>query len=184
MSQDPDDTLKRKTFELLYKMTKSSNVEVIVDRMIDYMISINDNHYKTEIASRCVELAEQFAPSNHWFIQVSAILPFSPDCLFNFILFGLNTNLLLSCFTYVFTIQTMNTVFERAGDLVNIKVAHKLMRLIAEGFGEDDDNADSQLRSSAVCFLKVDGKLCHLAGSRAYKYGVVALVCLGLGYLV
>ena len=68
--QDPDDTLKRKTFELLYKMTKSSNVEVIVDRMTDYMISINDNHYKTEIASRCVELAEQFAPSNQWFIQV------------------------------------------------------------------------------------------------------------------
>lgn len=68
--QDPDDTLKRKTFDLLYKMTKSSNVEVIVDRMIDYMISINDHHYKTEIASRCVELAEQFAPSNQWFIQV------------------------------------------------------------------------------------------------------------------
>ncbi|XP_065877520.1 AP-4 complex subunit epsilon [Euphorbia lathyris] len=112
--EDPDDTLKRKTFELLYKMTKSSNVEVIVDRMIDYMISINDNHYKTEIASRCVELAEQFAPSNHWFIQ------------------------------------TMNKVFEHAGDLVKSKVAHNLMRLIAEGFGEDDDTADSQLRSSAV----------------------------------
>ncbi|GLT81031.1 hypothetical protein SLA2020_524390 [Shorea laevis] len=112
--EDPDDTLKRKTFELLYKMTKSSNVEVIVDRMIDYMISINDNHYKTEIASRCVELAEQFAPSNQWFIQ------------------------------------TMNKVFEHAGDLVNVKVAHNLMRLIAEGFGEDNDTADSQLRSSAV----------------------------------
>lgn len=25
------------------------------------------------------------------------------------------------------------------------------MRLIAEGFGEDDEGADSQLRSSAVC---------------------------------
>ncbi|XP_024996813.1 AP-4 complex subunit epsilon-like isoform X2 [Cynara cardunculus var. scolymus] len=112
--EDPDDTLKRKTFELLYKMTKSSNVEVIVDRMIDYMISINDSHYKTETASRCVELAEQFAPSNHWFIQ------------------------------------TMNKVFQHAGDLVNPKVAHNLMRLIAEGFGEDDDTADSQLRSSAV----------------------------------
>lgn len=48
--------------------------------------------------------------------------------------------------------QTMNRVFEHAGDLVNIKVAHNLMRLIAEGFGEDDDAADSQLRSSAVCF--------------------------------
>lgn len=77
MTQDPDDTLKRKTFELLYKMTKPSNVEVIVDRMIDYMVNINDNHYKTEIASRCVELAEQFAPSNQWFIQVITILPFS-----------------------------------------------------------------------------------------------------------
>ncbi|TKY70188.1 AP-4 complex subunit epsilon [Spatholobus suberectus] len=112
--EDPDDSLKRKTFELLHKMTKSSNVEVIVDRMIDYMISISDDHYKTYIASRCVELAEQFAPSNHWFIQ------------------------------------TMNKVFEHAGDLVNIKVAHNLMRLIAEGFGEDNDAADSQLRSSAV----------------------------------
>uniref|UniRef100_A0A2P2MR91 AP-4 complex subunit epsilon n=1 Tax=Rhizophora mucronata TaxID=61149 RepID=A0A2P2MR91_RHIMU len=116
--EDPDDTLKRKTFELLYKMTKSSNVEVIVDRMIDYMISISDNHYKTEIASRCVELAEQFAPGNQWFIQ------------------------------------TMNKVFEHAGDLVNSKVAHNLMRLTAEGIGEDDDSADSQLRSSAVCNQK------------------------------
>lgn len=121
--EDPDDTLKRKTFELLYKMTKSSNVEVIVDRMIDYMISINDHHYKTDIASRCVELAEQFAPSNHWFIQ------------------------------------TMNKVFEHVGDLVNIKVAHNLMRLIAEGFGEDDDTADSQLRSSAVeSYLRIIGE--------------------------
>ncbi|XP_014520763.1 AP-4 complex subunit epsilon [Vigna radiata var. radiata] len=121
--EDPDDSLKRKTFELLYKMTKSSNVEVIVDRMIDYMISISDDHYKTYIASRCVELAEQFAPSNHWFIQ------------------------------------TMNKVFEHAGDLVNVKVAHNLMRLIAEGFGEDDDAADSQLRSSAVeSYLRIIGE--------------------------
>ncbi|KAI3680026.1 hypothetical protein L2E82_50763 [Cichorium intybus] len=121
--EDPDDTLKRKTFELLYKMTKSTNVEVIVDRMIEYMISINDNHYKTEIASRCVELAEQFAPTNHWFIQ------------------------------------TMNKVFQHAGDLVNPKVAHNLMRLIAEGFGEDDDTADSQLRSSAVeSYLQIMGE--------------------------
>lgn len=44
----------------------------------------------------------------------------------------------------------MNKVFEHAGDLVNVKVAHNLMKLIAEGFGEDDDTADSQLRSSAV----------------------------------
>ncbi|CAN0920110.1 Protein ACTIVITY OF BC1 COMPLEX KINASE 3, chloroplastic [Linum grandiflorum] len=46
-------------------------------------------------------------------------------------------------------LETMNRVFEHAGDLVNIKVAHNLMRLIAEGFGEDDDTADTHLRSSA-----------------------------------
>jgi AP-4 complex subunit epsilon-1 len=121
--EDPDDTLKRKTFELLYKMTKSTNIEVIVDRMIEYMISITDHHYKAEIASRCVELAEQFAPSNQWFIQ------------------------------------TMNKVFEHAGDLVNIRVAHNLMRLIAEGFGEEDEGADSQLRSSAVdSYLRILGE--------------------------
>ncbi|GMJ12572.1 Adaptor Protein Complex 4E [Hibiscus trionum] len=137
--EDPDDTLKRKTFELLYKMTKSTNVEVIVDRMIDYMISINDNHYKTEIASRCVELAEQFAPSNQWFIL------------------------------------TMNKVFEHAGDLVNIKVAHNLMRLIAEGFGEDDDTADSQLRSSAV-----DSYL-HILGEPKLPSVFLQVICWVLG---
>ncbi|KAA3469321.1 AP-4 complex subunit epsilon-like [Gossypium australe] len=137
--EDPDDTLKRKTFELLYKMTKSTNVEVIVDRMIDYMISINDNHYKTEIASRCVELAEQFAPSNQWFIQ------------------------------------TMNKVFEHAGDLVNIKVAHNLMRLIAEGFGEDDDTADSQLRSSAV------ESYLHILGEPKLPSVFLQVICWVLG---
>ncbi|KAH0981492.1 hypothetical protein GBA52_008669 [Prunus armeniaca] len=47
-------------------------------------------------------------------------------------------------------LETMNKVFEHAGDLVNVKVAHNLVKLIAEGFGEDDDSADSQLRSSAI----------------------------------
>lgn len=121
--EDPDDTLKRKTLELLYKMTRSSNVEVIVDRMISYMKNLTDSHNKTEIASRCIELAERFAPSNQWFIQ------------------------------------TMNQVFEHAGDLVPAKVAQDLMRLIAEGAGEEDEDADSQLRSSAVeSYLQILGE--------------------------
>jgi AP-4 complex subunit epsilon-1 len=95
-------------------MTKSSNVEVIVEHMISYMRTLNDAHNKTELASRVIELAERFAPSNQWFIQ------------------------------------TMNQVFELAGDLVPPKVAHDLMRLLAEGAGEDDEEADSLLRSSAV----------------------------------
>ncbi|KAJ7560596.1 hypothetical protein O6H91_04G136800 [Diphasiastrum complanatum] len=121
--EDPDDTLKRKTLDLLYKMTKSSNVDVIVDRMIGYMRTISDAHYKTDISSRIIELAERYAPSNHWFIQ------------------------------------TMNQVFEFAGDLVPAKVAHDLMRLIAEGAGGEDEDADNQLRSSAVeSYLQVLGE--------------------------
>lgn len=49
--------------------------------------------------------------------------------------------------------QTMNQVFELAGDLVPAKVAHDLMRLLAKGAGEEDEDADSLLRSSAVCCL-------------------------------
>ena len=43
----------------------------------------------------------------------------------------------------------MTTVFELGGDLVKPEVANNLMRLIAEGTGEDDD-ADEELRSEAV----------------------------------
>ncbi|CAM6034019.1 unnamed protein product [Sphagnum compactum] len=70
MHQDPDNTLKHKTLDLLYKMRKSSNVEVIMENMIRYMQTLNDAHNKTEIAGQVIKLAERFAPSNQWFIQV------------------------------------------------------------------------------------------------------------------
>jgi hypothetical protein len=62
-------------------------------------------------------------------------------------------SLLFYCYFFPNENQTMNKVFEHAGDIVNPRVAHNLMRLIAEGFGEDDEGADTQLRSSAVCNL-------------------------------
>jgi hypothetical protein len=45
-------------------------------------------------------------------------------------------------------IQTMNSVFERGGDLVDVAVAHNLMRLIAEGPSGDDEQ-DNLLRAYA-----------------------------------
>jgi hypothetical protein len=68
--EDPDDTLKRKTLDLLYKMTKPNNVEVIVERMIAYMRTVTDTHSKGNIAGKVIELAERFAPTNEWFILV------------------------------------------------------------------------------------------------------------------
>ena len=43
----------------------------------------------------------------------------------------------------------MNAVFELGGELVRPDVAHNLMRLIAEGSGEDED-ADMALRAYAA----------------------------------
>ena len=46
-------------------------------------------------------------------------------------------------------ITTLTTVFELGGDLVKPEVAHTVMRLIAEGSGEDDE-ADDELRQDVV----------------------------------
>eukprot|EP00898_Chlorokybus_atmophyticus_P003775 jgi/Chlat1/4399/Chrsp29S04536 len=112
--EDPDETLRRKTLNLLYQMTKPSNVEVIVEKMLTYMRGTSDAHIKVDIVNKVNELAERFAPSNQWFIK------------------------------------TMNTLFELGGDLVKPEVAHNLMRLIAEGSGDNDAESDSELRTSAV----------------------------------
>lgn len=41
-------------------------------------------------------------------------------------------------------------VFEVGGDVVSPQLANSLMRLIAEGAGEEDDQADTELRAQAV----------------------------------
>ncbi len=41
-------------------------------------------------------------------------------------------------------------VFELGGEVVQPALAHSLMRLIAEGAGEDNEQADAELRGQAV----------------------------------
>lgn len=112
--EDPDVTLKKKTLELLYKMTRPDNVEVIVEKMVEYLRSTTDEVAKADVCGRISELAESYAPDTTWFIH------------------------------------TMNQVFELGGDVVQPQLAHNLMRLIAEGTGEDDEEADAGLRQEAV----------------------------------
>jgi len=112
--EDPDETLKKGTLDLLYRMTKTNNVEVIVERMTEYLRTASNEDSKKETVTRIVELAERYAPSSAWFIS------------------------------------TMNAMFEQAGDLVQLSTAHNLARLIAEGNGDDDEEADNALRAQAV----------------------------------
>lgn len=111
--EDPDETLKRKTLDLLYRMTNPVNVEFICDKLTDFLRETTDVYLRTELVSRLTQCAERYAPSNAWYIQ------------------------------------TMTDVFALGGDLVRDDVAHNLLRLIAEGSGEDDE-LDMDLRRDAV----------------------------------
>ena len=67
--EDVDETLKRKTMELLYKMTNTGNVTIIIGKFANMLISaIFDMHLKQEIIMKISELAERSAPDSKWYL--------------------------------------------------------------------------------------------------------------------
>ena len=76
--EDPDETLRKKTLDLLYKMTKPNNVEVIVERMLAFLKRdgdrYSDQYVRTEAASRVAELAERYAPDAKWYVETMTAL--------------------------------------------------------------------------------------------------------------
>ena len=71
---DPDDTLKRKTLELLCKMTNPGNVIVITDKLVEYVKSSVDPYLRKDLVPRIVHLAERFAPNNQWYLETMIAL--------------------------------------------------------------------------------------------------------------
>jgi AP-4 complex subunit epsilon-1 len=68
--EDVDETLKRKTMTLLYKMTNTGNVTVIIDKFNNILNSASfDLHLKQEIITKISELAEKFAPDSKWYLM-------------------------------------------------------------------------------------------------------------------
>lgn len=66
---DQDESLKRRTLELLYRMTNTSNVKVICERLISYLRSTVDEYIKSDLVTRITTLAEKFSPDNEWYIN-------------------------------------------------------------------------------------------------------------------
>ncbi|XP_059391980.1 AP-4 complex subunit epsilon-1-like [Carassius carassius] len=64
-----DFTIKRETLELLFRITNAQNVTVIVEKMLDFLRSCNDEHTTIHLVGKVSELAEKYAPDNSWFIQ-------------------------------------------------------------------------------------------------------------------
>eukprot|EP00035_Acanthoeca_spectabilis_P034808 m.31001 g.31001 ORF g.31001 m.31001 type:complete len:1232 (-) comp6877_c0_seq1:65-3760(-) len=71
---DPDETLKRKTLELLCKMTNPANVLVITEKLVGYLQGSVDPYLRKDLAPRIVQLAERFAPDNTWFVETMLAL--------------------------------------------------------------------------------------------------------------
>lgn len=67
--EDPDDSLRKKTLELLEKMTSPDNVDVIVERMLEFLNGITDEVVKRDIVSRVSALVERFSPDDSWFLS-------------------------------------------------------------------------------------------------------------------
>lgn len=67
--EDPDETLRRKTLDLLYTMTNAKNVMAIVDRLLKFLETSTDNYLRRDLVARLAQLAEKFAPDTEWYVQ-------------------------------------------------------------------------------------------------------------------
>lgn len=67
--EDPDETLKRKTLDLLFRMTNSVNVEFIVEKLLSFLSTALDDHFRSDLVSQITQCAERYAPSNAWYVN-------------------------------------------------------------------------------------------------------------------
>jgi len=67
--EDRDETLQRKTLDLLYRMTNPVNVEFITDKLLDFLRGTTDLFLKQQLTTRVCSVAERYAPSNAWYIK-------------------------------------------------------------------------------------------------------------------
>ncbi len=57
--EDPDETLKRKTLELLFRMTNASNVVFVVDKLVSHLRATTDTQFRAGLTEKITQLAER-----------------------------------------------------------------------------------------------------------------------------
>lgn len=78
--EDSDETLQRKTLDLLYRMTNPVNVEFISDKLIHFLQGTTDLFLKKQLTQRVCNIAEKYAPNNAWYIRtISKLFEVSGD---------------------------------------------------------------------------------------------------------
>jgi len=72
--EDPDETLQRKTLDLLFRMTNPINVEFICDKLLSFLSSTSDEFLRRDLTDQITQIAERFAPDNSWYITTITTL--------------------------------------------------------------------------------------------------------------
>lgn len=67
--EDQDETLLRKTLDLLYCMTNPVNVAFITDRLLHFLRGSTDPYLKSDLTSKICNIAERYAPNNAWYVR-------------------------------------------------------------------------------------------------------------------
>mmetsp|Transcript_30189 Transcript_30189/g.59781 ORF Transcript_30189/g.59781 Transcript_30189/m.59781 type:complete len:1115 (-) Transcript_30189:17-3361(-) len=78
--EDPDETLQRKTLDLLFRMTNPVNVRFIADRLLQFLRGTSDGYLRHDLTARITQIAERYAPDNGWYVEaITALFEISGD---------------------------------------------------------------------------------------------------------
>lgn len=69
--ESSDETLKRETLELLYKMTNQDNIEFIIQKLMEQLRNTNDQFFKKDMVNKILALIEKYAPTQEWFLDTT-----------------------------------------------------------------------------------------------------------------
>ncbi|ORM41199.1 AP-4 complex subunit epsilon [Babesia sp. Xinjiang] len=87
--EDRDEMIRRRTLDLLYRMTNSKNVVTIVGCFLGQLRSKCERHWSAELISKITLLCEKFAPSALWYVDtILELMMLAPDLLKDELLFS------------------------------------------------------------------------------------------------
>jgi AP-2 complex subunit alpha len=66
---DPDISIRRRALDLLYGMCDASNAQGVVQELLAYLI-VSDFAIREELALKIAILAEKYAPTQRWYVDV------------------------------------------------------------------------------------------------------------------
>lgn len=85
LRNERDSSIVRKLVDLLYTLTDTENVQLIVDELLQYMTNAKhtDHHIRSDLAVKVAILTEKFANDSNWYVIVSLKLLSLTNTSFN-----------------------------------------------------------------------------------------------------